>query len=121
VIRLKKTVLTSEVLKNLRSAFGDEEDAILADCESGRAVAWEVVGHGVVITRIERGPSGRELVLVAGAGKGMALVLEGFREIARNNNIETIRIHSARRGMWRMLRKSGYKEVERVYRLKVGG
>lgn len=105
------------------AALGDlidgDRQAVLEDLEDGRAELWRARGPGYegwLITRVEAmRDGGRELVLIAGRGRGMAAVMLVLREAARRSGCRRIRAHSHRPGYARFVAGLGFREVERVF------
>ena len=75
----------------------------------GEAEAWEVIGRGYMVTRLEINPAHKTLVIVAGQGRDAGPVFDVLPAIARANGADTIRIHSLRPGMLRVLSRRGYQ------------
>lgn len=98
----------------LRPTFGPDESLIEADVESGAAHCWQI-GQAAMITRRE----GRELVVVCLAGKELRQIAPAICEAARRAGCETIRFHTKRPGMWRLLRHVGAELREYVFEIKV--
>lgn len=111
---------SEEAARGLAEAMGMDAAEIEADVRAGRAELWRIDDHGWVVTRMECSTSGRELVLVAGQGRGLHQVVSDAQRIARAAGAASIRIHSARRGMGRMLARLGFEAVETVYRWRDG-
>jgi hypothetical protein len=80
--------------------FGDDE-AIERDVKSGAVSLFE--WNGSLLTVIEkRGP---EMVICCCIGKGVALHLSEFYQMARRNHCDAILFHTRRRGLARIGRK----------------
>jgi hypothetical protein len=101
----------------LGDAAGDDLLEIKYQVENGHAQAWAVIGHGVMVTRIDsaRGAPD-ELVLVAGSGVGMVEVVEAYKKIASDAGITKIRAHTQQPAVGRLLEKSGLVLSEQIYR-----
>jgi hypothetical protein len=77
---------------------------------------------GILITRIDTLMDGRrELVILHAVSEYdmdvsfSSLFAPVFREIAKIMNVNAVRIHSARRGLDKLLEESGYKFFENVF------
>lgn len=103
----------------LAEVLGDDLPAIARECLDGTSELFHLRGYGWLVTRTEVRPGGDELVIVAAAGKGTAEVLPVLQQIARKNNCATMRAHSRRPGMARLLKRYGFTERERVYGWRV--
>ena len=84
---------------------------------------WRVGDNGYVITRFETDHK-KELVLVAGegfkaAGNGYIESVKAFCNIAANAGAETVRIHTDKKGIGRMIKNIGFSEVETIYKLEL--
>lgn len=95
----------------LSSALGDDLPMIADEIKAGRAALYEVPGRGWMVFRRE----GSELVCIAAEGRGLLPV---FAAIVEQTNAQTVRVHSSRAGMGRMLAPLGFREAERVYRME---
>lgn len=93
-----------------------ERDAadILADIRADRARLLRYQDGSRAVVRLEVTPTGsRELVLVAGAGKGYREKVAELVEFASAQGW-TLRAHTNRPGIARMLAGLGFVEAERV-------
>jgi hypothetical protein len=114
-MRVFRVAWNDEAAAALAGAMAEDSEFIANEVKSGGAVLWCCVGHGWLVTRQE----GSELVFVAGAGINARDVIKLFISKKNKLKIKTCRIHSARRGMGKYLKKLGFKEVERVYKVAV--
>jgi hypothetical protein len=74
----------------------------------------------VVVLRGE----GSELVVVCAAGKDLFAATRNIHDYAQGNNLNTIRVHTRRQGLFRLLKKWPFKLVEvrddeKIYRMLV--
>lgn len=111
---------------------------VVADCEGGiedlrrqvetGAGLFEVTeGEGLVgyyVLRVDTLAAGRELVVVAGAGRLtgvdlLAVMLTVIEAQARATGCRWLRIHTNRKGMYKRLPALGYMPAEVVYRKDV--
>jgi len=99
----------------LRPAFGDDENIIRAQVESGICELFEVPGAGWFITRVEVYPDYKELVVVALAGKNMLYLLQIAKKIQESGNVKRVRIHPINKKFYNVLERVGFVEVERVF------
>lgn len=114
MMRVRQVTL-ADVRDRLRPAFGNDEAFIVADVERGLAHCWEI-GHAAMITRRE----GDELVVVALAGKGLSDIAPDICEAARRAGCKTIRFHTRRPGLYRLLQHVGAELREYVFEIQVG-
>lgn len=104
----------------LAGILGDQ-DEVKAEILEGISELWFFPGCGYVVTRIERETVTGEfwLVVVAGAGQNLAGVVSYWQQIADKHGLG-VRIHSARRGMVKLLEPLGFEAVETIYKYKRG-
>lgn len=84
--------------------------------EAGAAM----IGKLAVVLRIE----GRELVVVAAAGKGLLPATDAIYQFAQKHGISTIRFHTRRKGLLRHVKKWPFflieqRGTESIYRMRV--
>lgn len=107
--------LTAEDSAILAPALGDDAEEVAADVAAGAARVVRYRDGSRAVLRLEVTPTGRrELVLVAGAGQGYrdkvaALVAEADRQGW------SLRAHTSRPGIGRLLAGLGFTETERIY------
>lgn len=92
-----------------------------AQIDAGVAQLWDCNDGefgGYVVTRIDRTeqPRGAELVLVAGAGRGLRHFVPMFIDAARRFQLP-VRTHVRRPGLVRMYERLGFKNSETIMRL----
>lgn len=91
-----------------------------ATVESAGAALFHVLAGdrivGAVVLRVDRFASGAQGVIVAAAGRlpgvRLADLLPHFE--GRMTGVDSIRIHTRRQGMVRLLRRAGYRAAETV-------
>lgn len=109
-----------QVAPYVGKACGNDAADIAADVESGNAEAWRIDdGEAYMVNRIERTATGKELVVMVLQGRGLRRIAPQIIEAARSVGCVTIRFHTTRPGMARMLKPFGFEEAERVYRVGV--
>lgn len=99
--------------------LNDDLPAIREEVKKGISQLWQVVGRGLVITRIEQDSLGQpdELVFIAGIGKDAKPVIKHFSKLAfLNFGVKKMRIHSQRKGMEKYLSSLGFDYSETVYK-----
>jgi hypothetical protein len=107
--------MTAEDRAALAGAMGDDADEIAAQVNSGMATLIVYPDESRIVLRLEPLDEGHELVIVAGAGQGAAAKVEELRDTAIARGW-TVRFHSRRPALGRMLAGLGFTESERVYR-----
>ena len=113
--------LTGSAYRALSGTFHGHD--YRADIEKGRCQLWRVnPGRLFIITRIED----RELVVCCAAGRGMVAAAVYLLAAAMNQGLTSVRFHSRRPALARLMRKAGFPFVavercgdETVYRMGV--
>lgn len=99
----------------LAEAMGDDAEQIAAEVAEGHAHLMRYRDGSRIVARIERDLNGTELVIVAGAGRdapGKVAELVGLAD----SRGWSVRFHTKRPALGRMLSRLGFHESERVYR-----
>lgn len=95
----------------IQKACGIGWPFINAELINGDCEAWKIKDHGLMVTRLEVTEKGPVLVVVAAQGKNALPIIKKLPDIARANGArpgsESIRIHSQRPGMVKLLQKAG--------------
>lgn len=112
--------------QDLRGASEGWEEFTRANVESGKEQLLHFVDDGVdvwVIVRIEEVAHGKEMVVCYSGGHGMKQALFALQDLAIKNGFKSVRYHTTKASIYRLYRKYGLcgKEVERVYRVNLGG
>jgi hypothetical protein len=116
---MRLEAVTPEVIapRIARAAGGDLVE-ILEEIRQGNAEGLCINGgEAWMVTRIERTAQGRELVVMCLEGAGLDQLAPQIADLGRRLKVNSLRAHSARPGMGRMLARHGWQEVERVYRV----
>lgn len=113
-LRLRRRSWSPEVAAGLARALGDDLGAIAEQTRRDLCAVWEAPGRGLVVVRRE----GPELVIVAAEGRDLVPVVA---HIMASTTAATVRIHSARPGMNRLIKGLGFRPVETVYRADIHG
>lgn len=114
----KQEALTETAWAALSEALGVDLPLIRAEVDSGRSVliSW---GNGEFFTvlRDEVGALGKELVIVAAAGRNSMAYMDHIRDSAKAQGYASIRAHTMRPdAMLRMTRHWGTQRAETVIR-----
>lgn len=114
-----KKISLSELPENaITEAFGSDAGFIRREIESGSCALWRLNrGQVYMVTRGE----GAECVIVALEGVGLHDVAPDIIASVKRSGFESIRFHSKRPALCRMLKRYGFQERERVYELSLGG
>lgn len=111
---IEKIKLTADVEKVLEPAFCDDADFIKNQIISGAAELFKV-NSAFFVTRIEE----KELVIVALAGRDLTSAAKIIFEAAKSIGCQSIRFHTKRKGLARLLSDLKPKYVETVYKIEV--
>lgn len=99
---------------------GDAAADIAAEVQSGRAEAWRLnSGMAYMVTRIEGTAKGLELVVIALEGRNIRQLAPEIISQARAVGCRSIRFHTQRPGMAKIMKAFGFNEAERVYRAEL--
>jgi hypothetical protein len=107
--------ITAHAEQKLSAVDAELWPAIHADIIRGDAQLFQCPDDSYLVLRIED----TELVIVACVGKGGILMMQRCLEIARCHGLLSVRFHTQRCGMVRLLKQFKPVELERVYRIKV--
>lgn len=111
--------MTPEFKEKLRYAMGGDEVEITRQILSGKAQAFDIDGC-YLVTRIDGKRWGDELVVMVAAGENVLTALKVLVEQCRKQGIKSIRFHTERPALQRLLKKVlNFEEVERIYRAEV--
>lgn len=113
------------VPEKLKKACGDDLEIIRNEVQDGVSHLYQIESENtdlIVITRGEETPAGKELVIVCVAGHGMKDAGQLLIDNARRLGFDSIRYH-ANEATNRLYRGYGFGgvEVERVYKIELGG
>lgn len=112
--------------KDLRGSCLDDVADIRQQVETGRAHLYHITGNDVDVWAVTRGEevAGRsELVICCVGGHGMKAAGEALKKAALESGFQTIRYHTRNQAVQRLYQQYGFagSEVERVYRIELGG
>ena len=99
------------------SGVGDPHlwEAIKRDIESNAAQLFECSDNTYLVLRIE----GTELIILALVGKHAIEIMDFCVRIARAKGLPSVRFHTARPGLARLVKQFHPVELERVYKVDV--
>ncbi|MDO0946635.1 hypothetical protein [Chromohalobacter israelensis] len=108
--------MTIDDIETLAPAMGDDADIIVREVDEGRATLLRYDDGSRIVARLEEYPEqAPELVIVAGAGAGATEKMAALVAMA-DERCWTVRFHTKRPALGRMLAGLGFTESERVYR-----
>ncbi|BAJ02156.1 hypothetical protein [Shewanella violacea] len=107
--------VTKLIWRLLADALGDDLNIIKSEVDKGRSLLTTWGNEFFVVLREEKTDQGRELVIVAAAGKNSKPHLHSIYEQAKLNGFASIRVHTLRpEAMLRMSRAWGFKRCETI-------
>lgn len=113
-MKFEKVSWSGEVETCLAQSAGDDLKDIARLIVTGQAECWRVNdGETYLVTRIIQD----ELVLVCAEGRNLVPVGHYLTAQARRLGLKSIRFHTQRPGLARLLRAFKPVEVERIYRI----
>lgn len=118
-MRFDRESWSEAAARELAGAMPEDGEIIADAVQAGRAQLYRVENRGYLVLAVERRGRGPELVIVAGAGRGLHEVIPELRAMARRAGIATMRTHVKRRGLVRMYRRHGFEPEETVLRASV--
>jgi thioredoxin reductase len=119
-LQVQKVAWSERAAKKLEFALMGDSIQIQNEVENGISELWLIDSVSYLVTRVEHDlQNNRELVFVAGAGENAVEAIEYFKEKAKKHGIKTMRLHSGLKGMQRLIKKTGFKAVETVYKVSI--
>ena len=108
--------LPPDVAQQIRPLFDDREWPVVADeVMEGHIELFRINDDSFALTRIETEIN--ELVIVGYIGQRLTEFADAMIRLAKSNGIESIRFHSRRPGLARLIRKLSPQRLETVYRV----
>jgi len=108
--------LTAVNLARIKTAAGQDLPEIAREIQAGEAQFIDCNGCAFVL-RAE----GSEMVIVCGEGRGAVAAAAILKQKAIERGYKTVRFHTSRPALQRLLKKYGFFEAERVYRTVLDG
>lgn len=113
-----KEEITATAWQKLAPALGDDLRIIQSEVHQGAAqlIAWGG-GEFFTVLREETAANGKELVIVAAAGKNSLQHLQTIHQQAKAQGFASVRLHTMRpESMLRMGKGLGYEKAETILR-----
>lgn len=125
-MKVTEQAWTEDTPEKLRGACKGDQETIKAEVQSGLAKLFHIESDSAdlwVVLRFEQYAEGDEMVVVCVGGHGMASVGEFLIAEATRQGLKAIRYHCQNQAIQRLYERYGIagKEVERVYRVALGG
>ena len=107
---------TPAAAAGLGETLGDDRDKIASQVDVGIAQLWRLNdGESWMVTRVEQ----TELVVCCYKGKNAVEVMGLLFAAAKRQRLTSIRFHTQRPALARMVAKFGFDECETVFRAKI--
>ena len=111
-----KKITWGEISTHVKGAMSGDDGYFEKAINSGQCQAWQFLGSDLwMITRSE----GRELVVCCIEGSGLNDAAPQIIRAAVGGRFETIRFHTKRPALGKMLSGFGFEEFERIYKLEL--
>ena len=107
--------LTANDLATLAPALGADAEQVAAEVAAGISQLIRYADGSRIVARVEYDANGGELGIVAGAGRDAPGKVAALVEQATRRGW-SVRFHTKRPALGRMLARLGFTESERVYR-----
>lgn len=110
--------------KGLAETLRNDEALFKAQVNQGIAQLWEInteQGKSWLITRVEQTPNHKELVVCCYKGCDLKQVTQVIYECAEKQGFDSIRYHTQRKGLNRLVVDLGFMPYETVYRKELRG
>lgn len=117
-MKIEKIPYSREAFDRLRVAIGGYDETFREQVEQGIAYLWRVNdGESYAITRLEKDEKagGPVLVICCYEGRDVGAFARQMIEAARALGFKGVRAHVSRPGMYRIGKRLGFIEQERVY------
>ncbi|SRR5258706_1820716 len=101
----------------LGETLGKFRDELADQVNRGIAELWRLGRRTYLLTRLDKWAHGSELVVCCLKGEGLHEIAPVIIERAKKQGIDSIRFHTTRPGLSRLVSRYGFRESERVYTL----
>ena len=115
---LRQKVTWSQIARHIVDAVGGDLAVLQTAVKRGSMMADHFTGDGVdlwTVTWVD----GAELVIAVAQGEGLREAADTIMEMAHDRGLKTIRWHTARAGLGRLLKGYSPELTDYVYRVKV--
>lgn len=115
---MKPQRLSLNHFSRVAKAAGDDAPALKARVKSGGAEFFKL-GRCYFVTFEEHSDKGRELVVACCEGQGAKEATTVLYQLAKAKNYRSIRFHTKRKGLGRLVSHLNFKPVETVYKVEL--
>ena len=106
---------TAEAERGLNQTLRDDTEALKQQVNSGIAELWRINGDSWMISRVEQYADKNELVVCCFQGKDLLTIGTEIIGAAKEQGLHSIRFHTQRKGLNRLLKPFGFRYLETVY------
>ena len=115
-LQIKKQVWSEAAIQGLGETLGNDGDILENQVRTGIAELWCINGTSWMITRVETLPKRKpELVVCCFKGRDLKPISDAIVQAAKTQGLGSIRFHTQRKGLHRLLRHLNFEFVETVY------
>ncbi len=115
-MKIERKAWSEEAAQGLGETLRDCEDLLREQVEQGIAELWHVGGHSWMITRTEHLPGRKpELVVCCYKGQDLNTVTQLIMDAATKQGFGSIRYHTRRKGLNRLVADLGFEYMETIY------
>jgi len=102
--------------QGLGETLRNDTELLRQQVDSGTAELWRVNDHSWMITRVEPVPGRKpELVVCCYKGRDLNTVTQHIMQAAIKNGFGSIRYHTRRKGLNRLVQDLGFEFMETIY------
>ena len=105
-------------LKLIEKAAGEEYADTVEMVKSGKAEFF-MLGRCYFVTWADHRKQGKELVVGCAEGKGIKAATRELYRLAKLKGFHSVRFHTSRKGLSRLLSEMPFREVETIYRMEL--
>jgi len=115
-VKFSREDWSQEAAQGLGETLRDCEDLLREQVEQGITQLWRIENHSWMITRTEHFPNRKpELVVCCYKGQDLNNVTQEIMKSAINNGFGSIRYHTKRKGLNRLVQDLGFEFMECIY------
>lgn len=115
-MQIEQKAWSEKAKQGLDETLHDCTDLLREQVDTGVAQLWHIGDHSWMITRVERFPDRKpELVVCCYKGRDLNTVTQIIMASAINQGFGSIRYHTRRKGLNRLVSNLGFEYMETIY------
>ncbi len=115
-VKFERKAWSDEAEQGLGETLRDDMELLRDQVEQGTAELWRVDNHSWMITRIEPIPGRKpEMVVCCYKGRDLNKVTQHLMQAALRQGFGSIRYHTRRKGLNRLVSDLGFEFMETIY------